>query len=178
MRHAVLLVVLLAVLPALAGCDASPGRTFDLPRQVVTFEFRFQGGTLSPDQPTTVTSQNQVNLRAFVESQGFTGADVVRARVENPRLTVSRPLAASVAHLAEVQLRPVVSGQPGPVVAAGSGFTGTGLSASLSASGADLASAVVAGPFGAQLQVRPTAAILAQEYVVEVRLEVVVEVEA
>jgi len=169
---------LLALLPLLAACDAATSNTFDLPQQTITFEFVFQGGALSAAQLNEVTSRNQHDLRAYVEGRGFGAGDIVAARIRNARMTVARPLAANVSHFSRAEIRTFQGTQAGTTLADGQGFSGGALSAPLEVRAVNFASTVATGPFQAQLLLQPVAgAILAQEYLVEVTMDVVIEVE-
>lgn len=171
---------LLALLPLLAACDVATSNTFDLPERRIIFEFVFQGGNLDPTRLNEVTSLNEVNLRSYIEEQNFTTADVVAARIRpgSARLSVARPLAANVSHFTRAEMRTFQGTTAGVTLVGGQGFTGTGQNATLEVRVGDFGNVVATGPFRAQLLVQPTAgAILDQEYVVEVTLDVVIEVE-
>jgi len=174
------LLLVLALAPMMASCDAVEAGTFPLPDRRVTFEFRFQGNALTPGIFNEVISENQVDLRAYVESRGFAASDVVAARVRpgSAQLRVARPLTAGVNSFTRLEVRTFQGTAVGSTIVSGSGFSGTGDTAPLEIRTSNFGDIVATGPFRAQLRIDPVAGVIHNaEYLVEVTFDVVIEVE-
>lgn len=175
-----LLVLGLALLaPTLSGCDAATTDTFDLPPRRVQFTFEFQGGALTPGLLNEVTSNAQVNLIDYVESRGFTSADIVGVRIQNgsAEMEVALPVGAGANSFARAQLRPFQGTNVGTVLLGGSNF-GAGSTAPLQIESSAFANVIRTGTFGAQLLVEPNPSVIQSgPYRVRVSFDVLIEVE-
>jgi hypothetical protein len=174
-----LLLGLALLAPMLSGCDAATTDTFDLPPRRVQFTFDFQGGALTPGVLNEITADGQVNLIDYVESRGFTAADIAGVRIQNgsAEMDIALTPGPGANSFLRAQLRPFQGTNVGTVLVGGSNF-GTGRTVSLQIESSAFANVIRTGTFSAQLLVEPNPEVIENGlYRVRVSFDVLIEVE-
>lgn len=172
-RAIILCGLLMAASLWLSSCDTVAPGVFSLEREPIRLTFTFSGSGVGAGQ--TVTATAPLNLLSIVTRHNFTAGDVVGARIVSgtPRIEMFAPVGERLDAFASAELR---AGPDGLLLASGSGFP-VAFDAPLNRGASDIASVVVAGAVSAQLTLVTARALQNTQYSVDVRFDVIIDVE-
>lgn len=183
MRSPRLLALLLAGLVVSSGCDPAGTDTFTFDVTGTRFTFQFDGSQVNSGG-AQISAAEMENLLGEIQDQGFGTADVVSVRLVDGSGQIrilNAPPGTDIDVLDAVSLRLTAGGNAVEVASQDDFGSMTGTmsgEAELDVTGANIASIVTAGDFGATLDVDAAAAEDGVTYRLEARFDVTVEVES
>lgn len=177
------LLLALPLLLAVAGCDTTEDDTFFTDPIEVVFTFEFDAEDFEPGQPADeVQSVESVSLLNRLP-RGFTADDIVSVRMQqgSGEISVLLPAEQNAIQILERARLRLMQGTRSPLdVATQTDFPDTGRRAPLDVSSVDVATLtafVQTGQFNGLLTVTPSATVT-EDYLMEVRFKVIIEVQA
>ena len=171
--------VFLMIVLLLTGCDAvdtGSGSLVLQPKEAV-FRFSFSTDVVQTGQPSDIPSDNTVDLTSALSADGFTKAEVLGARLTSARLERINPLGVEISFLDDANVLLTAAGLSSTSVATQTTFP-AGRSVNLNVvSGTSLSAPITRPSFSAILRITPNTLLANEDYILEVKLSIEIEVE-
>ena len=173
----------LLLLPAVLGCDTAGMtdsiilvHTVDEDVSGEPIRFAFSSGDVSSGSLTAITCGCTLDIGAFLQSNSFSKAEILGARITGARVKSVFPIGQRLNYLDEIRLT-LVGGGSSVDVAGSDSFSSTQEKALTVTSGNSVAAVLRASGFSARLGIDPSATMGNTDYELEIEFTVEFEME-
>jgi len=170
-------ILLVFVVFSLQGCDAVDGGTIYLQPKEAVFRYAFSADDLQVGQTSVIPAISTVDLGDALLADGFSKGEVLTATISSVMLERINPIGVSLSFIDDVSVDLQATGVTNTSIADHSNLPDNRLATLTVRSGVDITGFITRPSFGSTLSILPAEIVAGEEYVLEAKVSIRIEVE-